>query len=81
MIKMFNRNHHSLNELFKQLGLQSDDEAISVFISSNKSIDNKRLHQLEIWTSTQSDFIKECLENDADWSGIVDELNIRLCIT
>lgn len=76
---MFTNYNHSIAELFKQLGLQNTEDAISSFINTNKTHNNVSVDQLGIWNMAQATFLKECIDDDADWAGIVDELNSRLC--
>ena len=71
--------NHSLISLFDQLGLGSTDEEIKNFIRNNAPIDEeKALHEAKFWSPSQSHFLKRAKDEDADWSDIVDHLNIIL---
>ncbi|MFW2371942.1 MAG: DUF2789 domain-containing protein [Gammaproteobacteria bacterium] len=70
---------HNIVSLFKQLGLDSTTEAIDHFISRNRPVPGHlALHEAEFWSTSQASFLKEAIEEDADWAEIVDELNILL---
>jgi hypothetical protein len=38
----------------------------------------KALDQADFWSSSQAVFLKEALEEDADWVEAVNELDVRL---
>lgn len=70
---------HTLNNLFAQLGLPSDDAAIEAFIASHRPLDNEiALYRASFWSAAQRDFLKEEIIEDADWSSVIDDLNGRL---
>ena len=70
---------HNVYTLFQQLGLDDTDEALERFISQHKPIDHKLLlHEADIWNSSQASFLKQALEEDADWSLVVDQLDAML---
>ena len=70
---------HNLVSLFKQLGLPNTNEAIKDFINRNRPVPgNLLLHEAEFWNASQASFLKEAIEEDADWAEIVDELNVML---
>jgi len=70
---------HNLNLLFEQLGLDSNDEAIDMFISKHKSIDyHGLLHEADFWSRSQADFLKQAVDEDADWAIVVDQLDSML---
>ena len=69
---------HSLENLFLQLGLNNEPEAIESFISQNKLDTDQRLEEAAFWTSAQAAFIEECLSDDSDWAEVVDQLNALL---
>ena len=70
---------HNLTSLFKQLGLETTNEAIKDFISRNRPVPNNlALHEAKFWSESQASFLKEAIEQDADWAEIVDELNVLL---
>ena len=70
---------HSLSSLFKQLGLDNSTESITLFIDKNQSIPATiKLHQADFWNISQSSFLKEAKDLDADWAEIVDQLDALL---
>lgn len=69
----------NLGSLFEQLGLPSNAEAIQHFIRQRRPLDPTiPLPQAPWWTPAQAQFLEEALEEDSDWAGQVDELNILL---
>lgn len=72
-------SHQSLTELFGQLGLPDDDNAIQQFIERNRISDaDTRLEDLPVWTSAQKQFLLEARSDDAEWAVPVDELDSLL---
>lgn len=70
---------HTLNSLFKQLGLPSEDASIERFIASHRPLDNSiALYRAPFWTDAQRNFLKEEIIEDADWAAVIDDLNGRL---
>ena len=71
--------HHSLEDLFAQLGLNSDTESIEKFISDHRPLPNEvALYRATIWSTTQRTFLKEEIIGDGEWALAIDELNRRL---
>jgi len=70
---------HSLNSLFEQLGLENTEEFIEDFINLHKPIDkNMLLYKAEFWSASQASFLQQAIEEDADWSEVVDYLDSML---
>lgn len=70
---------HPFTELFEQLGLASDPEAIKRFIERNGPIpEDVALADASCWNEGQAEFLREALEADADWAEVVDHLNASL---
>jgi len=70
---------HNLVSLFKQLGLESTNEAIEDFIYRNRPLPGNLVpYKAKFWNASQASFLKEAVEEDADWAEIVDELNVLL---
>lgn len=67
-----------LTHLFDQLGLMSSTEEIERFIDSHTLDDNIHLHQADFWSLSQKNFLKEALDEDAQWSGATDCLDTLL---
>lgn len=70
---------HTMANLFAQLGLSTEPADIDNFItewrpqSMGVSVCNA-----PFWTEAQRHFLKEEIILDADWAGVIDELNTRL---
>jgi hypothetical protein len=72
-------NDPTLSALFDQLGLASTETAVKAFIKKNAHLPRGVvLHQANFWNASQSAFLKESIEDDSDWSDVVDQLNIML---
>ncbi len=70
---------HTLNNLFAQLGLPADDKAVEQFIAAHRPLANATaLYRAPFWSDSQRAFLKEEIIEDADWAGVIDELNGRL---
>lgn len=69
---------YDLKTLFEQLGLSAEQEDIERFIREHQLEDDRKLHEASFWSPQQSAFLKDSLENDANWAEVVDELNLRL---
>ena len=70
---------HSINNLFAQLGLASDDASITRFIQTHGPLaSGLALADAAFWTPAQSAFLREEIMNDADWAEVIDQLNAEL---
>lgn len=70
---------HSLSSLFIQLGLDNKDASIMHFINHNKPIPGHvELHKAPFWSVSQASFLKQMKDEDADWVGIIDQLDVML---
>jgi len=69
---------HSITTLFQQLGLPSNASEIDNFCASHILGPETRLVDAEFWSESQAAFLREALEDDADWAEIVDQLDVRL---
>ncbi len=70
---------HNLESLFEQLGLDNSQEAIDRFISAHKPLPpDQPLPAADFWTPSQAGFLREALDEDADWAEIVDHLDAML---
>ena len=70
---------HSLNALFDQLGLDSSDQAIERFLAAQATLPaGVALHEAPCWNAAQASFLKEAIEEDADWAEVVDHLDALL---
>lgn len=69
---------HSLETLFQQLGLPADEAAVAEFISNHRLSHDVPLDKAPFWNRIQAAFIREAIDMDADWSGVVDKLDTQL---
>ena len=70
---------HSLNNLFAQLGLPSDQVAIETFIRNHSPLEtNILLSDAPFWSPAQAAFLREEILKDADWAEVIDQLNAKL---
>lgn len=70
---------HTMSNLFAQLGLPSDSDAIDRFIASHSPLpDDITLADAPFWTPAQAAFLREEILEDADWAEVVDQLNVSL---
>lgn len=70
---------HSLHDLFSQLGLPAEPEAIETFIRQHAPLEGSiALHEAPFWSPAQANFLRTELCEDADWAEVVDELNGQL---
>jgi len=70
---------HTIHGLFAQLGLSSETGDIDEFIAAHRPLGKGvTLASAPFWTTSQGTFLAEQIVEDADWVGVVDELNERL---
>jgi hypothetical protein len=70
---------HTLSSLFEQLGLDAQNTSIDNFITVNRTIPcNVELHEATFWNASQASFLKQMKDEDADWAGIIDQLDVML---
>jgi hypothetical protein len=69
---------HSMNNLFAQLGLASDQASIEHFIETHPLAHSMSLCDAPFWKPSQASFLREEILNDADWAEVIDELNAAL---
>lgn len=75
---MLGGDEKTLNTLFDQLGLDSDDAAIEQFIEQNQLPQTVKLVDAPFWTDNQRKFLQEEFRADAGWIEVIDDLNVRL---
>jgi len=71
-------SEHSMQALFAQLGLSNSDTAIDNFIENNHLPNEIPIQNAAFWSAGQAQFIREAIEDDADWAEVVDHLNTQL---
>lgn len=69
---------HSMEALFEQLGLPSSRGEINAFIERHVLAHDTPLPKAPFWTEAQASFLRECLDEDADWAEVVDHLDAQL---
>ena len=70
---------HHFSELFEQLGLRSDAESIERFIQRHSPLPKEMpLADAPCWNEGQADFLKEAVQEDADWAEVVDHLDASM---
>lgn len=70
--------HHTLNDLFAQLGLASEDAAIDEFLVRHHLSGEEKLSKAPFWSDGQREFLREAIQEDSDWCEVVDELDTLL---
>lgn len=71
--------NHRFHELFAQLGLANDAISIERFIAAHAGLPaGMKLHAAPFWTPAQASFLREACMQDANWAGLVDQLNVAL---
>ncbi|KJY82283.1 hypothetical protein TW81_14380 [Vibrio galatheae] len=72
-------HQHNMADLFNQLGLGSSSQEIKQFVNSHRQQHSSEpLHHASFWNPSQAAFLKQAIEEDADWAELVDQLNIML---
>jgi len=71
-------SQHSLSALFKQLGLPDGRKDIDTFLGSHRLAEGQKLPDAPFWNAAQSQFLREALQQDSDWTEEADELAVRL---
>lgn len=67
---------HLFQELFAQLGLPNDAQSMAHFIKIHSPLPGHiALPDADFWTPAQADFLREALQEDADWASQVDQLS------
>lgn len=70
---------HTMESLFRQLGLPDRSDEIESFIAEHRSESRDTpLCDLPFWSSSQAEFLRSALAEDADWCEIVDQLDALL---
>ncbi|SFC84911.1 DUF2789 domain-containing protein [Pseudoalteromonas denitrificans] len=71
-------NLHNLTNLFAQLGLANSKTEIDKFIASHQISNSVHISQASFWSSAQASFLTESLDQDGDWSEIIDQFDTLL---
>ena len=70
------KSFHRFTELFAQVGLPSDIEAIREFIATHSPVPpGTRIEEAPFWAPAQAQLLAELIAQDADWAEVADQLN------
>jgi len=69
---------HTMEHLFAQLGLPNTPEAMQMFVRSHQLPASVSIEEAIFWSESQSQFLQEQLDDDADWAVVIDDLNEML---
>ena len=68
-----------MTDLFSQLGLPNGDSDIKRFLEAHRPLPIEvRLADAPFWSVAQMQFLREEIDEDADWAEVVDQLNLML---
>lgn len=70
--------YHTLNDLFAQLGLASEDAEVDEFLVAHYLHRNEKLSTASFWSEGQREFLENAILDDSDWCVAVDELDSLL---
>lgn len=70
---------HSLGDLFRQLGMPGDAGSIEAFVEAHRPLPpGMMLADAPFWSPSQAQFLREEIDDDADWAEWVDSLGALL---
>ncbi|MGX9459925.1 DUF2789 domain-containing protein [Shewanella sp. A14] len=69
---------NDLSHLFQQLGLPHHQENIEDFVNKNKLEKHTLMIDADCWNPSQKAFLKEALLEDAQWSEVIDQLDVMM---
>ena len=70
---------HTLSDLFRQLGLPDTRADVSRFIAVHRPLPaDVPLAEAPFWRPEQARFLREELQEDADWAELIDTLDASL---
>lgn len=70
---------HDLSALCQQLGLSGEPAALQAFIEQHGPLaEHLALADAPFWSAAQATFLREQLEQDGDWAGVIDRLAVLL---
>ena len=67
-----------MTNLFEQLGLDSSESAIAVFIEQHQLAADASILEAAFWSDAQRQFLTEKIKSDGEWAIVVDQLNEAL---
>ncbi|RKG36831.1 DUF2789 family protein [Acinetobacter rongchengensis] len=65
----------TLELLFEQLGLGSDQTSIDNFVASHQLPKDVMMHQADFWSLSQREFLSSHWQKDDEWAIVIDTLN------
>ena len=69
----------TMADLFTQLGIDSSEEGMDAFIEEHKGMNQSRhIEEAPFWNDSQAAFLKQAIDEDAQWVVVIDELNAQL---
>ena len=73
-----NQTRPRMTHLFDQLGLDSSEDGIALFISTHQLPAHCKITEADYWSAAQQQFLTEKIQSDGEWAIIVDQLNESL---
>jgi hypothetical protein len=67
-----------MTHLFEQLGLDSSEDAIALFITTHQLKAQTKITEADYWSEGQRQFLAEKIKSDGEWAIIIDQLNESL---
>jgi hypothetical protein len=67
-----------MTNLFLQLGLAADEQAIANFIQTHQLPTDMLMTDAPFWNEAQRQFLCEQIKADASWALVIDQLNESL---
>lgn len=67
-----------MTNLFEQLGLDSSESAIALFIEAHQLDAKTLITEAPYWSEGQRQFLVEKIKSDGEWALVVDQLNESL---
>ena len=70
---------HTMNDLYQQLGVGTQEAAIAAFIQSHQlAKTSKPVQYADCFTQHQQAFMQQAYEQDADWVALIEQLDVLL---
>jgi len=69
---------HDMIGLFDQLGLDSTRSGIYHFVKGHNIQADLTIDEAPFWNQSQANFLSDSIQEDGDWSEIIDQLDAML---
>jgi len=69
---------HDMNGLFAQLGLDATRSGIYHFVKEHNIQADLTIDEAPFWSESQASFIADSIQEDGDWSEVIDQLDTML---